>query len=63
MLAASWRFSSCRDSFLDGAARDHADHGDGAILADAVGTVGGLILDGRVPPGVEGKTSPGPLLT
>jgi hypothetical protein len=38
---------------LDGAARDELDAVDGALLADAVGAVGGLVLDGRVPPGVE----------
>src|SRR5450759_2154168 len=39
--------------FLNRGARDHADHGDRAILADAVGAVGGLILDGWVPPGIQ----------
>jgi hypothetical protein len=41
------------DGFLDGAARDQADDGDGAALADAVAAIGGLIFDGGVPPGIE----------
>jgi hypothetical protein len=38
--------------FLDGAERDQAVHEEVPILADAVRTVGRLVLHRRVPPGV-----------
>ena len=41
------------DAVLDGLARDEAVDGHGLDLADAVGAIGGLVLDGGVPPGVE----------
>ena len=41
------------DAFLEGAAGDEAVHLHVALLADAVGAVGGLRLDGGVPPQVE----------
>ena len=41
------------DFFLDGAAADELVDEDVALLADAEGAVGGLVLDGRVPPAVE----------
>ena len=40
-------------TLLDGARRDEAVDGDGLVLPDAVGAVGGLVFDGRVPPRVE----------
>ena len=41
------------DLFLDGVLGDEAIDGNGALLADAVGAVGGLVLHGGVPPGVH----------
>nr|WP_156925529.1 hypothetical protein [Thioalkalivibrio paradoxus] len=41
------------DAFLDAAAHHQAVDGDRALLADAVGAVGGLVFDRGVPPGVE----------
>jgi hypothetical protein len=41
------------DLLLDGVLGDDAVDEDGALLADAVAAVGGLVLDGGVPPGVE----------
>jgi hypothetical protein len=41
------------DAVLDGVLGDEAVDEHGAVLADAVGAVGGLIFDGGVPPGVE----------
>jgi hypothetical protein len=38
---------------FDGVGRDEAVDGDGTRLAHAVGAVGGLVLDGGIPPGVE----------
>lgn len=40
------------DAFLEGAFADEVVGDDGAGLADAVGAVGGLVLDGGVPPTV-----------
>ena len=40
------------DAVLDRALGDEAVHLHRAGLADAVGAVGGLVLDGRVPPAV-----------
>ena len=40
------------DAFLEGAFADEVVGDDGAGLADAVGAVGGLVLDGGVPPAV-----------
>ena len=40
------------DAFLEGAFADEVVGDDGADLADAVGAVGGLVLDGGVPPAV-----------
>src|SRR5882757_649201 len=42
-----------QDAFLDGAQRDQAIDEHRAFLADAVGAIGGLRLDGGVPPGVD----------
>src|SRR4051794_8296652 len=39
-------------ALLDRALRDELVDEDGLVLADAVGPVGGLVLDGRVPPGI-----------
>jgi hypothetical protein len=41
------------DALFDGVGGDEAVDGDGAVLADAVCAVGGLLFDGGVPPGVE----------
>ena len=41
------------DAFLDGASGDEFVDEDIALLADAVGAVGGLVFDGGVPPAVE----------
>ena len=43
----------CRDPLLDRAPGDHPVHLDRLGLADPVGAVGGLLLDGRVPPAVD----------
>ena len=39
------------DLLLDGVLGDQPVDGDGALLADAVGAVGGLVFHGGVPPG------------
>ena len=39
--------------FFDGVLRDKVIDSDVLALADAIGTVGGLLLDGGVPPWVE----------
>ncbi len=41
------------DALLDRARRDQPVDEHGLVLADAVGAVGGLVLDRRVPPGIE----------
>ena len=41
------------DLFFDGVARHQPVDGHRALLADAVGAVGGLVFDGRVPPRVH----------
>jgi hypothetical protein len=41
------------DSFFDCVARDQSMQNDGAILPDAVGAVGGLLLNCWIPPRVE----------
>ena len=41
------------DAFLDAAGADELVDEYGFVLADAVGAVGGLVLDRRVPPGVQ----------
>ena len=42
-----------QNAFLDGVAYDEADDVHAARLADAMGAVGGLVLDGGIPPRVE----------
>ena len=53
--AASWRLLVDQgvDRLLDRAAADELVDQHVALLADAEGPVGGLVLDGRVPPAVE----------
>ena len=53
--AASWRLLLDQgvDPLLDRAAADELVHQHVALLADAEGAVGGLVLDGRIPPAVE----------
>jgi len=41
------------DAVFDGAAADEFVDEDGFVLADAVGSVGGLVFGGGIPPGVE----------
>ena len=49
-----------KDFFLDGILRDQLEAVDGALLPDPVRPVGGLRLDGRVPPRVEMDHHVGP---
>ncbi len=53
--AANWRFSSISrvDAFLDRTAADEFVHQDVALLTDAKGAVGRLVLHRRIPPAVE----------
>ena len=46
-------FLEFEDFFFDGAGGDEFVNGDGTLLTDAVGPVGGLGFDGGVPPWVE----------
>lgn len=41
------------DLFLNGISREKSEHGDRFGLADAVGTVGGLVFGCGVPPRIE----------
>ena len=48
------------DFLFDGVLGDEVIDGDLLLLADAVGAVGGLLFDGRIPPGVKVDDVVGP---
>ncbi len=49
----AFSFVKFENPFFDGVTRDQSMDDDGSLLADAMGAVGGLGFDGRIPPRVE----------